>query len=200
MDKHLLNIGDVAHPVRRRQYMVPAVVLKPLAERTLGKNGWFDKHDIVPVLGPAHGDPEISYSAAEQHYHVDWRFVDPSLRREIRDWKGDDYEKGIVVWACDVLRLEAAAFAYRVPAVDFTSFAGITLRAALEPLHVDAVLPANRRCPHRGADLTHCKPDANGIVTCPMHGLRWHSDTGLLAPTIAAAAPSLPIDKNTPTS
>ena len=33
-------------------------------------------------------------------------------------------------------------------------------------------------CPHRGADLSGIGPDEDGIITCPLHRLRWHADTG----------------------
>ena len=36
-------------------------------------------------------------------------------------------------------------------------------------------------CPHRGVPLDGIAPDAEGCVTCPGHGLRWHLETGRLA-------------------
>ena len=33
-------------------------------------------------------------------------------------------------------------------------------------------------CPHRGADLSGIGPDENGIITCPLHRLRWRANTG----------------------
>ena len=36
-------------------------------------------------------------------------------------------------------------------------------------------------CPHRGAPLGSLVPDKHGIVTCPLHGLRWCASTGLPA-------------------
>ncbi len=35
------------------------------------------------------------------------------------------------------------------------------------------------KCPHRGYDLTDVKP-INGIITCPLHSLRFNSKTKLL--------------------
>lgn len=29
------------------------------------------------------------------------------------------------------------------------------------------------KCPHRGYDLSNEKPDENGIITCPLHGLKF---------------------------
>ena len=41
-----------------------------------------------------------------------------------------------------------------------------------------------RRCPHRGVPLAHIAPDAEGIVECPLHGLRWCARTGTHVPDI----------------
>lgn len=38
-----------------------------------------------------------------------------------------------------------------------------------------------RYCPHRRADLGSLHPDADGIITCPLHGLRWRQATGEIA-------------------
>jgi len=187
-EKPILAISEVASPVRRRQYLVPVVVLKPVAERKNKLNGWFADFDTVPVLGPAHGDPEISWAAAQQHYHVDWRFMSAASRQAVRrEGDGPGHEKGIVVWAADVVRFELQPVVYRGPASEWEGQTPRQLRTILEPLHVASVVGETKRCPHRGADLTHCKPDGNGVVTCPVHGLRWQVATGQLVPTTPAA-------------
>ena len=33
------------------------------------------------------------------------------------------------------------------------------------------------KCPHHNTNLTSCKA-VNGVLTCPMHGLRWDITTG----------------------
>lgn len=47
-------------------------------------------------------------------------------------------------------------------------------------------LVEGRYCPHRRADLTSIPPDENGIVTCPLHRLRWCKATGQIAEPIPA--------------
>ena len=42
----------------------------------------------------------------------------------------------------------------------------------------DQALIEDRFCPHRGADLAGITPDPQGIITCPLHGLRWCARTG----------------------
>ena len=52
--------------------------------------------------------------------------------------------------------------------------------ADLEDHYSDKQLKENRICPHRGADLSTFTPDADGCITCPLHGLKWHVETGKL--------------------
>lgn len=33
------------------------------------------------------------------------------------------------------------------------------------------------KCPHRGFDLSNEVPDENGIITCPLHGLKFNAET-----------------------
>ena len=35
-----------------------------------------------------------------------------------------------------------------------------------------------RRCPHRGAPLAEIAPDGEGVLECPLHGLRWRASDG----------------------
>lgn len=32
------------------------------------------------------------------------------------------------------------------------------------------------KCPHRGYDISQVSPDKNGIITCPLHGLKFGTD------------------------
>jgi hypothetical protein len=36
------------------------------------------------------------------------------------------------------------------------------------------------KCPHQRFNLGSLQPDAEGVLTCPGHGLRWNKDTGEL--------------------
>ena len=50
----------------------------------------------------------------------------------------------------------------------------------LEEAYKDSRLSESMVCPHRGADLSGFRPNDDGIVTCPLHGLKWHVRTGKL--------------------
>lgn len=43
-------------------------------------------------------------------------------------------------------------------------------------------------CPHRGYDLSR-EPVVDGIVTCPLHGLRWNVGTGTCVQTPKSSLP-----------
>jgi hypothetical protein len=38
----------------------------------------------------------------------------------------------------------------------------------------------NGKCPHKGYDLTNELPDENGVVTCPLHGLKFNKQKQLI--------------------
>lgn len=50
----------------------------------------------------------------------------------------------------------------------------------LEDAYENERLLPGRICPHRGGDLSTFRPDPEGCVTCPLHGLKWHVETGTL--------------------
>lgn len=55
-----------------------------------------------------------------------------------------------------------------------------TWSAELEEAYKDARLGESMVCPHKGADLSGFTPNDEGVVTCPLHGLKWHVRTGKL--------------------
>ena len=50
----------------------------------------------------------------------------------------------------------------------------------LEEAYKDEKLLPGAVCPHRLTDLSTFEPDAEGCVTCPLHGLKWHVESGRL--------------------
>ena len=58
-------------------------------------------------------------------------------------------------------------------------------RVALVAAYRDVALGSAEICPHQGADLATFQPDADGCVTCPLHGLCWNMTTRKLAVPLA---------------
>ncbi|WP_226018660.1 hypothetical protein [Novosphingobium sp. FKTRR1] len=174
-------------PVVGRFYMVPVI-------RDFYWHGI--KHDW-PVLGPMHTDVD-HFNFPYPHYHVDIRFLTKALMRRVASkWGYASVADDLVARAASVatcyplmkvmfpLPAHAPLPLGRPPlARKFcsTSVVPFTLQdrkpfPALRAAYPDPA-PAIRRmdgrllCPHRKVDLSTFAPDAAGVVTCPVHGLR----------------------------
>ena len=170
-------------PVVGRYYLVPVVERYP----------W---HGIVtdwPVLGPLHDDAEF-FNFAEPHYHIDARFVGARLHRGMADrvpwtWStGDPAADGAMAasgWplhyrgvplpkgrpALRRLRCKRSAAKTGILLINDGPREGMTKRYG-NPAAPICLRDGRKLCPHRKVDLTSFAPDALGVVTCPLHGLR----------------------------
>lgn len=156
-------------PVVGRYYMVPVIDYMYLGRR-----------DTWPAIGPRHNDAElIGFPYA--HWHVDVRFL--TARQVKRMCLRGSVEMvaaryplctiGVELPAKTRLvkrRCRAASWEYNVArkrpweeAFD-EAFGKIA-----EPIRLR---DGRLLCPHRKVDLSQFPPDADGIVTCPLHGLR----------------------------
>jgi hypothetical protein len=168
-------------PVVGRYYLVPTV-----------EYYWLGRMSVWPVNGPIHHDREIGFP--QLHYHIDARF----LTRQQLAWL-DSYDAEWSRYSSlngrpmseiaeqrwsglkasfrplprrPMLRKRKcimATYAWTVPA-DLTKGLGLEARYP-EP---KAILKADGRelCPHRKVDLSQFPTDADGLKTCPIHGLR----------------------------
>lgn len=161
-----------------------------------------------PVLGPQHTDAGI-INFPHQHYHVDYRFLSQRLRNAIdRTANGERIHPIYVQPIATVWPEPIPGHGYTKP-VNLDDMAlsdipqsqwfqwrrlrfktdqlppyppGVPWLDALQDAYAHARLSKGRICPHQGADLSGIKPDAAGIVRCPLHGLCWDWQTGQLAP------------------
>ena len=168
----------------------------------------------LPVIGPVHTDTG-PVNADFEHVHVDYRFLPRAMRAEadagphsifninavhstpistvwpegadspislddgdIRDWPDQSW-----------MRLDELA--YQGPYPQYPGQFVPWLRD-LHGFYRDATLKGGI-CPHQGADLRGIEPDAQGIITCPLHGLRWRADNGRIAAPPVPRQPYLPI-------
>ena len=178
-----------------RYYRIPHVRARwPGASR---RKAWW-----IPVLGPLHEDREI-IGFMDVHWHVDYRFLPTAVRKRLRDLKvhpaWDVFDTPVtkvvpVGWSEHhgrkvgylpegqppetYMRDRRVKCKADYPADPFAEVA--SWFADLEAAYADRSLKAGLICPHRGADLSTFTPDEEGCVTCPLHGLRWHIETGKL--------------------
>jgi hypothetical protein len=171
-----------APPIKGRAYMVP--VVRAIYHR---------REDDWPVLGPLHSDKAF-FNFVHPHYHVDARFVSAALARRLVDaapWQAID----------GMTFAEALTFVCTgwplLPGKAKPRLAEMTCRRAgvgspigrlsygtakdkmvkMQAHYNDPAQPLRQPdgrllCPHKKVDLSQFPPDRDGIVVCPLHGLR----------------------------
>ena len=187
----LQRIENLEHPpIAGEWYLVPTV-----------RGVWLGKEQAWPVIGPRHND-KVDFNFDTFHYHVDGRFLSVSLQRRLFSQPLSDARppsfappaahtihshplceiKNVndalpdPVWRrrrCVIARIEYP-FGDRVP-----------VKALRQKW---ANMPARRDqdgallCPHRKVPLGNIAPDPDGLITCPLHGLRIDPEKAICAP------------------
>lgn len=161
-----------APPVVGRYYLVPTV-----------HGMWFGKVANWPVMGPKHEDTKF-FRFKDQHYHLDRRFLAERLVRHAvasplhrgPDKRLAHYEDPLPeadpIWRrlmCRRAEMYFPAHPEPVRALQ-ASLAGAQCRRN----------EAGWVCPHRRFSLGSIAPDAQGIITCPLHGLRIEAASGIV--------------------
>lgn len=180
-------------PIVGEFYLVPTVFYR------FGGDNWKagervpPKQRHYPVMGTRHEDAE-HIGFADFHYHMDWRFAPASAARHAEartGWLyGDQGIFGIPLFR--VGEIEHGPVTYRrlkckrVPPINIAfSRAGqhgnpsngqMLHRAWFGKPAVRG--PHGLICPHRGTVLGSAVVDADGTVTCPLHGLKFCARTG----------------------
>ena len=188
-------------PIVGRRYLRPCV--RASWPRTQPK--W------IPVVGTLHKDTEHLH-ADFLHIHVDHRFLcDRDRQRALRE--AEDYErfdgvnpvfmipisKVVPAGTVQTITVEEAIRSnhpvekwlsvrrrpYLGPYPEYPQVERTSWRLGLTAAYADHQLTDGHIGPHQGTDLTGIAPDDDGVVTCPLHGLRWCARTG----RIVAATP-----------
>lgn len=169
------RIADMREPpMVGRFYMVPTVTGYPYHGHV---SDW-------PVIGPLHDDRE-HFRFNDLHYHVDARFLTARQRNVIarHSWGGETVEATInrfpLFYRTQAHRRGRPPLVRRKCTTAVFGFAFgdsppvQAMQDAFGPAP-DAIRKADGRmlCPHRKVDLSQFTVDAEGMVTCPLHGLR----------------------------
>jgi hypothetical protein len=157
--------------VEGRFYLVPTIAAK-----------WCGKFAVWPVIGPMHDDREI-FNFELDHYHVDARFLPrrfrhPELAFSHPLHRGWPYTDDAAPLPSPTLRRRLCALAHLGFEVPYgvnpapwkelcRAFAGQQCTAG----------KGGWICPHRKASLGSIQA-VDGIITCPLHGLRIDAATG----------------------
>ena len=164
-------------PVLGRWYRVPCVLRKLSYSESHAELTWF------PVIGPAHSDE----GQAKEHYHYDYRFMPDMMlsavgRRDLGAFT--PFFTATVATpsyplpaGAEGARLKRHRCFRRMPICPASLAIGLRLDAKYFNCALD---PSQPVCLHRGIPLNGL-PQANGVVVCPGHGLRWNLKTGRMA-------------------
>lgn len=164
----------------------------------------------IPVIGPPHDDAKfIGFKPV--HLHIDWRFLDHEQRDKVMEL-GDKAAYDLVITTVyiegqlqptslnDALadnQIANHSFLKQVPKTYYGPFPEYPddtpyWLPALSAAYRQASLDDGRICPHRGADLSDIEPNAQGVIVCPLHGLRWLAANGQPVPIPAPTDQSIP--------
>ena len=161
-------------PIPGRFYLVPVISYTYCGN----KGDW-------PVLGPLHTDRE-HFNFPDPHYHVDPRFLTAQqVERVTRHYAYWNHSIEAITGGAPLCDRRTPLPKGR-PALKRRKCRSVQIvyahgsRPQVLGLRADYPDPAQpiRKpdgrllCPHRKVDLSSLVPDADGIVTCPLYGLR----------------------------
>jgi len=189
------RIDEVAEPRVGVLYLVPAVFEK----------GYLDEPRWWPVLGPLHEDAKL-FNFKDLHYHYDQRFMTREMLRPFPLPHGAHGAKTRLHFSLAApLQGEHKAYGERAPmsAPELKLFRCIRTTIDYPYGHNERIINVNTMyfdvqadrtdigwlCPHRRV-LLNFPPNASGVITCPLHGLRINAKTG-------RGAGAQPIDEDT---
>jgi Rieske [2Fe-2S] domain len=154
----------LTRPVPGLSYLVPTV-----------RGSFHAKIADWPVMGHLHEDARF-FSFVEQHYHVDPRFVSVRFAKRVfsAPLHARDYAPlGKIVFRqrkC-IRTMPDYPFSWR-PEID-----------AVQRTYAGQQCARGKGgwiCPHQKAALGSIPPNANGVITCPLHGLRINAASGVV--------------------
>ncbi|WP_332772956.1 Rieske 2Fe-2S domain-containing protein [Phenylobacterium sp.] len=184
----MISLEKVTHlsgpPVVGCSYLVPTIVYPWLLSSRTGP--W-------PVFPNLHEDAEL-LGFKWDHYHIDPRFLDA------RTWEmADSYNlktdalgvcQGFplatviggklrphppIVWRRRVCKRELGTYRFHYQE-NIGKIAKVYAGQQCERARTGWV------CPHRNYPLGSIEPDINGVITCPLHGLKVRADDGVVLP------------------
>lgn len=144
-------------------YLVPCLEIK---KEIISKLGYFyeDKNSLdpfcyTPVLNLPHSDKENGQP--EIHYHLDDRFK-PLLKSKLNfiylQRPRKSYVERVILIAMECKYVEV----YTTTPVTMIKNSKLKHKCIFK-----------NKCPHRGFDLSTTQEDSEGILTCPLHGLKF---------------------------
>ncbi len=153
-------------------YKIPCLIRTAIKENLeWEQDAWMDVKPIythikvieyIPVMDHPHND--LENGQPEIHYHSDFRFRNMN----------DDYQ----------LVLDSRPQLKDFECLEYINLTYVTDQK-IQPTPVRFINKSKLKhkcihkgkCPHRGMDLSNEAPDENGIITCPLHSLKFNAKT-----------------------
>lgn len=176
------KVENVKRPLKAGElFLVPCITRESNAYGDI----YVDREFITPVFNHPHNDVENGQK--EIHYHVDYRFVKYhntaggesaySFPQPIRRHRKHNFVEHIRPIKDHHGKLE-----YILLPVINEDFKGITPVSNIKKSNLKHKCIHKGKCPHRGYDLSQVEP-VNGIIRCPLHGLKFNESTKQLINT-----------------
>lgn len=161
------KIENIKHPIKKGElYLVPCITR--------------EENDVVyvtPVINHPHND--IENGQKETHYHADFRFIKHKNDGEIPTVR-NKHSKYYIAEHIRPTKKHGKIEYFVLPVIN-EKFAAITPSSYIKKSKLKHKCIHKGKCPHRGYDLSQV-PDENGIIQCPLHGLKFDSKTKKLIP------------------
>jgi len=129
-------------------------------------------YNITPIVNHPHND--VENGQPETHYHADYRFI-----HFFEEHNTPIIENGIEYTVSDKTRITKTndiQIKYFSLIVIRTSYGGVNSPDSISKSKLKHKCIHKGKCSHRGFDLSQVEP-VDGVITCPLHGLRYNAET-----------------------
>lgn len=162
-------------PAARRKWPSIGLTKGGSASMRLAASWW-------PLVGPLHNDAEY-FEVHANHYHYDIRFLTDQQLRTFDYHKRHDSMAMAAIQIAHGLLPEWRPLKCRRLQPEYPHADQLMIRR-LNRAYEGMQAPCNTRgwvCPHKNFPLSSYVPDAQGVITCPLHGLRIRAADGICA-------------------
>lgn len=174
------KVETIKRPLKLgEKYLVPCIVRKEEYQGGFIDDGfgymapnYKTRTYITPVINHPHSDRENGQNYV--HYHVDFRFIKTENGRVV-----NNHSNHFFVESARPQDHIHGEIEYVVLPVVNEQFDGITSVEHIKNSKLKHKCIHKGKCPHRGYDLSQV-PSVDGIITCPLHGLKFDSETKVL--------------------
>lgn len=179
-----MKVEDIKRPLLKgEKFLVPCLVKKELIQKD-EEDLWLDltntttktKLYVLPIINHPHND--IENGQPEVHYHLDYRFI---KHKDDGNFPTIKNTHSLHVYGNEIRPTSSSGnLEYHLLPVINESFKGITPVNLIKKTKLKHKCIHKGKCPHRGYDLSQVKQDENGIITCPLHGLRFNKKGSII--------------------